>query len=514
MRILDLQRRLREVGRIRIGQKVATSNGKTRPAKLETFRLTSRDRQVIDAAAGQWGGTVAEWKDAPDGGQWQVTTTTGCIPVIVPPGDMSFSQAYEQWTAGGCKIRCDGHWDHVGDRACHCDPEDRACDIHTRLSVILPDLTGLGVWRLDTQGYYAAVELGGIADICAQAAGRGAMLPARLRLEQRSVKRVGNGKIVTLRFAVPVLDVDVHPLVLAGTVDASTGEIAGPVRAALRGPAFTPVPPVDGALAPSFADQVAAIDSPQDRPPRRNAAEAVPATGLPPRTAREAEDDAPVERSGMATPDAGEPHERLVELVAQRQRGKALVVARDLAEVLGVDKPTSFEQITDPRLVDAVLRQLGLGDDDPPPPHGGGADPDGATPPGAEGDRDGAVVSGDAAAPEPTPDERVAAISVSDVARYSTTVFRADYDAAPRGDKTKVVDRLRHALVWAMTDGAATSLNELEHADLFKVQLTLRRIAEGTVSYSHDCDGVTFVFPATGEERDVAWAELEQHAAA
>ncbi len=46
-RIIDLQRRLREVGRIRIGEKVATSNGRSRPSKLSTFRFTSRDRQVI-----------------------------------------------------------------------------------------------------------------------------------------------------------------------------------------------------------------------------------------------------------------------------------------------------------------------------------------------------------------------------------------------------------------------------------------------------------------------------------
>ena len=41
MAIVDLQRRLQEIGRIRIGQQVK-SNGKSRPAKLDRFRLTSR----------------------------------------------------------------------------------------------------------------------------------------------------------------------------------------------------------------------------------------------------------------------------------------------------------------------------------------------------------------------------------------------------------------------------------------------------------------------------------------
>jgi hypothetical protein len=276
VRILDLQRRLREIGRIRIGQKVPTSNGKSRPSKLTNFRLTSRDQQVIDAAAQQWGGTAQPWADAPgDGQQWEVYTTADSLPVIVPPGDLAFSQAYAQWTAGGCKVRCDGQWDHLNDKACHCDPENRACEIHTRLSVMLPDLPGLGVWRLDTQGYYAAVELGGVVDICAAHSARGAMLPARLRLEQREVKRPG---VQTRKFAVPVLDLDVHPLSLGAGLDAP----------ALPSGNLTPVPAQDGAAAPSIAEQLMQIDEPIERQRRANAAATLPATGLAPRTAIEA----------------------------------------------------------------------------------------------------------------------------------------------------------------------------------------------------------------------------------
>lgn len=434
MRILDLQRRLREVGRIRIGEKTTSRNGKQIPVKLQTFRLTSRDRQVIDAAAELWGGTATEWADAPDGGQWQVTTETDSMSVIVPPGDMSFSQAYEQWNAGGCKVRCDGRWDHVGDTACHCAPDNRACDIHTRLSVILPDLPGLGVWRLDTQGYYAAVELGGIADICAQAAGAGRMLPARLRLEQRSVKRIDNGKVETRRFAVPVLDVDVHPLALTGGVDGATGELSTPVaiRGELPSPNITPVPAApDGALAPSIAEQMASVET-VDRPARANAAQPVPPTGLRPRTAREAEADE----------------------TAPRETG--------------------------------------------PPAEGEGAGSSTAT-------RD---------EPAPEPAERTAAVNVSDVARYSTKVFKAAYDAAPKGDKTKVVDRLRHAVTYAVSGGRVTSLNDLEPAELVRVNERLRYIEDGRMAYATDEEGVTFVLIANGRETSIRWADLEPNEAA
>lgn len=286
MRIVDLQRRLREVGRIRIGERVEGTNSKgetyDRPAKIESFRLTSRDEKVIEAAAEKWGGFCQPWEGAPDGPQWEVFTATDQMPVVVPPGDMAFSQAYEQWSGGGCKVRCDGQWDHLGDKACHCDPEERECDIHSRLSVILPDLPGMGVWRLDTKSYYAAVELGGLVDLIASHSARGVMLPARLRLEQRSVKRPGSA---TKKFAVPVLDIDVHPLSLTG--GRAAGELASGGLALQSN--LTPVPEItDGAGAPSIAEQVSQIDEDQAKAGRVNAAQPIPSTGIKPRTAVEA----------------------------------------------------------------------------------------------------------------------------------------------------------------------------------------------------------------------------------
>lgn len=314
MRIIDLQRRLREIGRLRIGEQVESRNGKKRPAKIDVFRFTSRDRQVIEAAAAQWGGTCEEWTDAPgDGTQWQVRSTAQQIPVVVPPGDMSFSQSYEQWTAGGCKVRCDSRWDHVGDQPCHCDPDKRACAIHTRLSVMLPDLPGVGVWRLETHGYYAAVELGGVVDLCAAQSAQGRMLPARLRLEHREVKRTVDGKVQTRKFVVPVLDLDVHPMALsappsqsAQLADPVTGELSAPAPAALPSGNLTPVPEPDGRLAPSVAHQLAEVNEDRPAPARANAAAVLPATGVEPRPAAEAE----IEHRGIGKADVAQAADR------------------------------------------------------------------------------------------------------------------------------------------------------------------------------------------------------------
>src|SRR5215469_9134870 len=297
MPIIDLQRRITEAGRIRIGQQVPAGAGKTRPVKLETFRLTSSDKLRIDQAAAMWGGTPQPW-DAPAGRQWEVFTEQATLDVIVPPADMAFSQNYELWSAGGCRRRCDGRNEAISQGECLCDPDQRECDIHTRLSVLLRDLPGLGVWRIDTQGYYAAVELSGAVEVIQIAAGRGQLLPARLLLVQRQVKRPGpGGKPQTRNFAVPVLDIAVTPgqLVAPSTVtlqiEGSNGRVDG--TASLDRSPITPVPEtVKPHPAGTVAEQMAAGQQPAERKPRRGAQQPIPASGIEPRTAEQARADA------------------------------------------------------------------------------------------------------------------------------------------------------------------------------------------------------------------------------
>lgn len=201
MPIIDIQKRLVEVGRIRMGQKSA----KGAPQKLETFRVTSRDEARVNEIAAVYGGTVQPWAERP--GEFEVVTTTAELPILLLPGQ-ALSQWYETWSAGGCQRRCDGVTDVISDGPCLCDAEqgDRKCKPTTRLSVMLPEIPGLGVWRLESHGYYAAVELSATAGMLEQATARGQMFPARLRIDQRS--QVKDGK--TTRYAVPVIDIDVR----------------------------------------------------------------------------------------------------------------------------------------------------------------------------------------------------------------------------------------------------------------------------------------------------------------
>lgn len=329
MSIITLQRKIAESGRIRIGQQVDTGRGK-RPEKLTTFRLTSPDRSRIEQAAQLFGGTVQPWQ-APAGPQWEVVTNTDALNVIVPPSDMAFSQWYELWNGGGCARRCDGHTETISDAPCVCDPDNRECNIHTRLSVFLADMRGLGFWRVDTSGYFAAVELQGAVEVLKMAAARGQMLPARLCLEQRMVKRVGQG---TRRFAVPVLDIDVSPAQLLGGQASAPATDGGSrldwtieppeVTQTAARPALTPVPnSVPEFPVPSVADQATAELEPRRR--RSNSAPPVPASGLAPRTVAQATTTAPEPDQ----PSADEPPPGDTELINPAQLKKLAILLRE-----------------------------------------------------------------------------------------------------------------------------------------------------------------------------------------
>lgn len=228
MPILDIQRRGQQIGRIRIGEQVGTGkhdkngNEKTRPSRLSTFRFTTQSRVSADAIAALYGGTVRDWQ-----GQYEVITRESAIGVTVPPRDQVVSQWYEMWSKGGCQRRCDSQREQLSGGPCLCpharNPGDEdevakcaleradlarrnppeACKMVTRVSVMIPDLPGIGVFRIDTGSFYAATEIGDTAEILQMARDKGVFLPAILRIEQRS--RVANGE--TKKYPVPVLEI-------------------------------------------------------------------------------------------------------------------------------------------------------------------------------------------------------------------------------------------------------------------------------------------------------------------
>ena len=267
MPLIDLQRRMRELGRLRLGVKEAGG-----PKRIDTWRLTSHSRDLIESAAALYGGEPREWQDAPsDAEQWEVITDATSLPIAIPPG-VAMSQWYEQWKGGRIERRCDGEYEQISERNCLCNPEDRECKPTTRLNVMLPELWDIGVWRMESRGIIAAIELAGVVGLLEHATARGVAVQARLRIDSRTVRKPNER--YPRHFSVPVIEV-------ASSLGALLNNIG-----MLEGGPRTDDEPMEPLPAP---------DPEPERPSR---------TGVAPRTAKQRDE---VEREMPAPPDNHEP---------------------------------------------------------------------------------------------------------------------------------------------------------------------------------------------------------------
>lgn len=273
--VQTLQRRFRELGRVKMGEQVET--GKTyssgsrkgqpikRPSALRVWRFTSygaQGKDLLEQARALYGGKdVQPWADAPREGGFELTTETDSLDFIVPPMDEPFTVWLEKWTAAGCERRCDGvHALVYGgrgtgwrERNCLCEdptnPSKRECSISLRFGIILPRITGIGVWLVQSHSFHGAEELQGALAVLGTRAAQGLMTPATLRIEPREIRRPfvdesGQTKTEVSKFIVPVIDV---PQTIGALVSGEGERIALPERSTVRGrPALTagaPPPP-------------------------------------------------------------------------------------------------------------------------------------------------------------------------------------------------------------------------------------------------------------------------------
>ncbi|MFJ3507854.1 recombination directionality factor [Streptomyces luteogriseus] len=241
-RLLNIQRRAAEHGRLRTGY----TNG-NRPMRSATWVVTSHSEEHVQKASELWGGEVEQWTPLNSTiEQWRVVTKASSIEALITPGD-PLNQYNELWTGGGCKRRCDGETELLSRQPCICarqfgedwhqQKKGTVCSATSRLNVMLPDLSGMGMWRAETHSFYAASEWGGMVDmVLAGTDGRG-FVPVTLRIEPRQVIRDGKTK----KFPVVVVE-------LRGVTPRQA--LAGPMTAAT-------------ALDPAGGQAVAAIEAPR-----------------------------------------------------------------------------------------------------------------------------------------------------------------------------------------------------------------------------------------------------------
>jgi hypothetical protein len=218
-RIKGLDRRLMPIGRIRFGDRQGTSKaGKTGTMQmLERPRMTSSDQPLLERAATLYGGTVRPWLNAPPGPrQWELYIEADAVPIIIPPIE-ALSQCYEVWSAKGCLRRCNGEQiTHAYDlkevgQPCVCPTdvderialanEGKACKLTTRISCMLPDLPGIGLWVIETHSYYASLWTAGMVELLETLAKQGRICEAMLRIERQTRK----GRHGTRNFAIPAI---------------------------------------------------------------------------------------------------------------------------------------------------------------------------------------------------------------------------------------------------------------------------------------------------------------------
>lgn len=328
--VANLNRRLPTVGRLRMGVKIAgtSKNGEAyeRPKSIDTWRATSHDQEALEQVAAIYGGTVRPWNEPrADPGQFEVVTEASELRVVLPPDPLGGSPIYEHWTGGGCDRRCDGltctrivkgpDGAEQAEVLCLCSAEGAmACDPHTRLSVILPEVRFGGVFMLDTKGWDAAQELPGMVDLLAEMQGRG-LTVGILRLEHR--RKVVAGE--TRHFPVPVLALmDSMDALASGNAryQVAAGETAGEL----------------GKGSSSDGDGEGVGDGPL---PSLSDDEIVDAEIVDERTLA---DVVPTDVT-----DA-----------------KVLVAARRVAQRHGETPPTALAQVTEPKRIAEILDELGL----------------------------------------------------------------------------------------------------------------------------------------------------------
>lgn len=290
--VLDHTDQWAETGRLRLGDSVQLEGRRGRqPRKLDHYRVTSPDRDVVALVAELYRGEVVAWPDAPGGEQWQVYIEAPWLDVIIPPAAAA-TQWWEHWDKPEglrgkeaqrapvvCLRRCNGQWDRQSRGPCRCameaslaaseDPEaepERLCQLFTRLSVLLTDVPDLGVWRLETKGVNAGRQLATFLQLIYPGLPPFTRLQLGVRVARRP-RRLPDGGAQLVTFPVPVLRVDPR-------TGLTVGDLLGRQDAAAL-----PPPPAVAAVAARVSSDADAPGRGADRPPT---VDATPGPGAPP----------------------------------------------------------------------------------------------------------------------------------------------------------------------------------------------------------------------------------------
>lgn len=196
MPITDIQRNHAPVFSVRFGEKQGN-----RPVKLMgKIRVTSSNRNVVQAFVDQYGGEVRQWEEG-----WEAYLPRTDLPIMVLPGQ-SIQQWWELYKGGTCDRRCDGETETLSGKPCICPSnideriaDKYSCSPMTRLTFLCPEVEILGAGSLVTHGKIAAETLPQAVSVAEAALARGEMVPATLR----AVQKVGKNR----QYVIPQIEI-------------------------------------------------------------------------------------------------------------------------------------------------------------------------------------------------------------------------------------------------------------------------------------------------------------------
>lgn len=364
--IRNLTQRPVELGRIRMGvkgpEKVSKKGTTYRdPMSIDSFRFTSSDRAALEQVAAHYGGTVQPWSDDKAAeGQYEVITDAPEIRIALPADPLGGTPMYELYGGGGRERWCDGEKCEVWEKGpdgpeptevpCKCAAAgEMACKPTVHLSVILPDVRGIGVWRLTTHSWNAAQEMPAMVAMIDSLQTEG-IQRAVLRIERKRSVQAGQ----TRKFPVPTLGLDASiEQLMAG--EAAVGRLsAAAVPEIEAGP--MPPDPVGGSPAPD----VLSVGSAESEEPS-GVHDVITIEGDPPAPPESfnAQLSSAVEDVVEAeiVDEALDELRSAIGLVPGLGEARVLKRARRIAADNGWDAPESFDGITGPTL-DAVYAEV------------------------------------------------------------------------------------------------------------------------------------------------------------
>jgi len=209
------KRRLPRVGKVRLGIKTENAQGATYPKAVDYF-VVNDDQSTSAAAACAFHQTypgepksidIAFPSDNPEEFFQQWYRRYGKAKGLICKGDGEVATRLDEATGEMVEIECTPECEYLAKK--HCRPVGS-------LQFLIPSITGIAVWQIDTGSYHSIVNLNSAIDMVRSlTGGRIAFIPLKLVIREREAQPNGTKKIIN------VLDIALEELNIPKLLEAS-----------------------------------------------------------------------------------------------------------------------------------------------------------------------------------------------------------------------------------------------------------------------------------------------------